>query len=81
VPGEFDDPAAYRRLAERAHALDQRARLDGNRLFYLATPPTQFATILQPARRGLIRPPDGGAVDARRSSRKPFGRDLESAPG
>jgi glucose-6-phosphate 1-dehydrogenase len=79
VPGEFDDPAAYTRLAERLTALDQERGLKGNRLFYLAVPPTEFSTILHRLKAaGLIHPPDGGAW-SRAIVEKPFGRDLESA--
>jgi glucose-6-phosphate 1-dehydrogenase len=77
--GEFDDPGLYTRLAQRLRELDQRLQLGGNRLFYLAVPPSEFERILKGLREaGLIyRPHD------RHWSRvvieKPFGHDLESA--
>ena len=77
--GEFADPAAYARLAERLADLDQARGLAGNRLFYLAVPPTEFPTILHRLKAaGLIHPPDGGPW-SRAIVEKPFGRDLESA--
>ena len=77
--GAFDDPAAYERLAGRLDALDRERGLAGNRLFYLAVPPTEFPTILHRLKgAGLIRPPDGGPW-SRAIVEKPFGRDLESA--
>jgi glucose-6-phosphate 1-dehydrogenase len=77
VRGEFEDPATYEALEA---ALAQAARdlgTSGNALFYLATPPSAFATIV----RGL-----GAAGLAREAAgwrrvviEKPFGRDVESA--
>jgi glucose-6-phosphate 1-dehydrogenase len=79
LEGDFDDPAAYARLSERLTELDRLRGLAGNRLFYLAVPPTEFPTILHRLRgAGLIHPPDDGAW-SRAIVEKPFGRDLESA--
>ncbi len=79
VEGDFDDPATYRRLARKLEALDRDGALAGNRLFYLATPPGEFPTILQRLKaEGLILPP-GGDAWSRVIVEKPFGRDLESA--
>jgi glucose-6-phosphate 1-dehydrogenase len=78
-PGEFDDPSAYARLAERLGALDRERGLDGNRLYYLAVPPSDAPTVLHRLKgAGLIHPPDGGPW-TRVIVEKPFGRDLESA--
>jgi len=75
----FDDPAAYARLAERLAELDRARGLAGNRLFYLATPPSEFRTILHRLHAaGLIRRP-GEPAFSRVVVEKPFGRDLESA--
>jgi glucose-6-phosphate 1-dehydrogenase len=79
VPGDFDDPAAYVRLSERLAVLDRERGLSGNRLFYLAVPPTEFPTILHRLKAaGLIHRPDDGPW-SRAIVEKPFGRDLESA--
>ncbi len=78
-PGEFEDAAAYPRLAERLAALDGAAGLGGNHLFYLATPSNEFATILHRLKlAGLIHGPHDPAF-TRVIIEKPFGRDLESA--
>ncbi len=77
VQGQFEDPAAYARLAERLEDAEKRLGTGGNVLFYLATPPTAFAPIV----KGL------GAAGLARSEKgwrrvvieKPFGRDLDSA--
>src|SRR5258706_13702412 len=38
TPGNFDDPAAYERLADICKKLDGQLQTGGNFLFYLATP-------------------------------------------
>jgi glucose-6-phosphate 1-dehydrogenase len=80
----LDDPEGYRALKERLAALDRERGLGGNRLFYLATPPEQFAEVA--ARIGQAEPvallPKLGAGEhlwARIVVEKPFGYDLESA--
>ena len=74
----FDDPAGYKALAERLDALDAQAGAGGNRLFYLATPPESYSTIIeQLGAAGLNRPPGSGWV--RIIIEKPFGHDLASA--
>ena len=79
VQGEFHDPAAYLRLAQRLQAIDQALGTEGNRLYYLATPPTDFPTILHRLQAaGLIARPNEGAW-TRVILEKPFGRDEESA--
>jgi glucose-6-phosphate 1-dehydrogenase len=79
VPGEFDDPAGYQRLAQVLGELDLERGLQGNRLFYLAAPPGEFATILHRLKAaGLLHPP-GEQPWSRVIVEKPFGRDFESA--
>jgi len=74
----FDDPAGYAALAERLATLDEQRGAGGNRLFYLATPPESYPTIIQQlGAAGLARSPGGGWV--RIIIEKPFGRDLASA--
>src|SRR6266487_2358150 len=61
VAGEFDDPATYERLAARLVALDRERGLQGNRLYYLATLPSDFATILHRLKAaGLLYEPGEG---------------------
>ncbi|HYC00220.1 MAG TPA: glucose-6-phosphate dehydrogenase [Candidatus Limnocylindrales bacterium] len=79
VPGEFSDPQTYRRLAEKLAQLDRERGVAGNRLFYLATPPTEFERIVQClSEAGLLQPPHQEPW-TRVIIEKPFGRDLESA--
>jgi glucose-6-phosphate 1-dehydrogenase len=89
VQGGFDDPEGFHRLAETLEHLDRDHGTRGNRMFYLATPPSQFPVIVrQLGAAGLARP---GAYDAAHAAgdpvpgwtrlvvEKPFGRDLETA--
>ncbi len=63
-------------LAERIRAIEQREGLPGNRVFYLALPPSVFDdTIEGLGSVGLERSPGWTRVVVE----KPFGRDLESA--
>jgi len=78
--GNFDDPAAYRRLGELLDSLDAERGTAGNRLFYLATAPDYFPVILeQLGAAKLNRSPSGGWVRA--VIEKPFGHDLNTAQG
>ena len=77
LAGDYDDPQTYRRLAQRLAQLDDQAGTQGNRLFYLATPPVLYPRIVeQLGRAGLNRSPSGWT---RIIIEKPFGHDLASA--
>ena len=77
VSGDFDNAEAYTRLAERLGKQDAAHGAGGNRLFYLATSPTAYASIAgHLGAAGLARPTDGWT---RLVVEKPFGRDLASA--
>ena len=72
APESFDRMAAQLKQREAEH------RTAGNRLFYLATPPSAFTPIsLQLGRAGLLKQ-DGGSW-RRLVIEKPFGTDLASA--
>jgi glucose-6-phosphate 1-dehydrogenase len=89
LAGDYDDPETYRCLADQLAYLDaQRTRLasrlaagwtDGahNRLFYLATPPVLYPTIVEHLGRAALNRSATGW--ARIVVEKPFGYDLESA--
>jgi len=89
VQGGFDDAEGFRRLAETLEHLDREHGTQGNRMFYLATPPSQFPVIVeQLGAAGLARTGAGDAAHAagepvagwtRLVVEKPFGRDLETA--
>jgi len=83
--GDFNDPAAYAELAKRLDRIDRDRGTAGNRLFYLAVPPSLYPEIVnQLDRAGLAAP---GRRRSRGSKRgwtrviveKPFGYNLESA--
>jgi glucose-6-phosphate 1-dehydrogenase len=84
---EFDSVQGYKWLKERLDDLDRVSCTDGNRLFYLATPPSNTSEIVkQIANAGLSKPgPNRKSKDslpdafARIIVEKPFGTDLDSA--
>jgi glucose-6-phosphate 1-dehydrogenase len=74
--GDFGDPASYERLAERLEQIDVAAGCRGNRLFYLATPPSAYEEIVANLGRvGLAQRPGAWS---RIVIEKPFGHDLGS---
>src|SRR5271156_6384296 len=76
--GELDDPASYKRLAEKLKSLPESPKIGGNYLFYLATSPEYFGQAAQNlAAAGLASQPDG--TRRRLIVEKPFGSDLKSA--
>ncbi|MCR9245191.1 MAG: glucose-6-phosphate dehydrogenase [bacterium] len=75
---DFSDAAGYERLAERLDEIDQQLGTKGNRLFYLATPPSAYSVILENlAKSGLSRESEGRF--SRIIVEKPFGRDIATA--
>ncbi len=76
---DFADDAAFDRLTERLDEMDAEHGTRANRLFYLATQPSAFPTIVaQLGRCGLDHEVHGGGW-RRIVIEKPFGRDLDSA--
>jgi glucose-6-phosphate 1-dehydrogenase len=76
----FGDRAAYSQLAELTKKLDGDGKTAGNRLFYLATPPSFFPVIVEHlGGAGLAKPIDPDKTWTRIVIEKPFGRDLKSA--
>ena len=74
----FDDPQGYQALSKHLDELDEQRGTGGNRLFYLATPPESYPTIIeQIGAAGLNHSPNGGWT--RIIIEKPFGHDLDSA--
>ena len=77
--GNFTDLQGYERLKTALEASEQRTGVPGNRIFYLATPPSAFATILNNlSAAGLIRKGEDRPW-TRVVIEKPFGHDLASA--
>ena len=79
VPGEFADPVTFDQLRAALERHDIEHGTGGNRLFYLAVPPSEIETILtQLKASGLISAPRGQPW-TRVVIEKPFGHDLASA--
>jgi glucose-6-phosphate 1-dehydrogenase len=78
VQGDPDDPESFKRLGKALDQIDATRGTMGNRLYYLATPPSAFRPIAcQLGQSGLARA-DKGAW-RRIIIEKPFGTDLKSA--
>ena len=77
MSGELDDKNTYQQVAERLKELASEGA-SKNHIFYLATPPPLFSTIVkQLGEAGLNKEEEGHW--SRIIIEKPFGRDLESA--
>jgi glucose-6-phosphate 1-dehydrogenase len=76
---DFADDAGYDRLGERLDALDAERGTAGNRLYYLATQPSQVTEIVRQMGRVGLDHELHGAGWRRVVVEKPFGRDLDSA--
>src|SRR5579864_6444670 len=80
MSGQFDDPASYQMLRQRLERIDAAHGTQGNRIYYLATPPELFKTIVaQLGDCGLSRRDESDHGFARLVIEKPFGVDLATA--
>ena len=70
-------PEEYAKLTSVLSALDRERGTGGNRIFYLAVPPSSFLPILQNLQAAGLAQSEAGW--ARLIIEKPFGHDLESA--
>jgi len=78
VQGTFDDDAAFERLRDTLHKLDEERGTGGNHAFYLSIPPNAFPQVCQQlSTSGLANKSDGSW--SRVVIEKPFGHDLASA--
>jgi glucose-6-phosphate 1-dehydrogenase len=75
--GDYDDAKTYTGLAEYLAELDGACGTCGNHLFYLATPPQLYPTIVKQLGAAKLNKSEGGF--SRIIIEKPFGRDLKSA--
>jgi glucose-6-phosphate 1-dehydrogenase len=77
--GDFNDDASYDALTAKLKVIDKEHGTGGNHVFYLATQPSAFATIVaQLGRCGLDHERHGEGW-RRIIIEKPFGRDFDSA--
>ena len=64
VNASLDDPQAFATLGARLDIIEHERGLPGNRIYYLAVPPTLFVPTVEQLARGAVR---RAAPDARRS--------------
>ena len=76
--GDFGDPGSFARLSARLDDMDTEQGTRGNRLFYLATHPSDFADVVGELGRAGLDHEMHGAGWRRVVIEKPFGRDLDS---
>lgn len=77
IEADPSDDASFDRLSAQLDATEKQRGTNGNRLFYLATPPAAFAPISrQLGRTGML---EENGVWRRLVVEKPFGTDLASA--
>jgi len=80
VGGLIEDPKAYKALRQRLEQIEADLKLPGNRIFYLAIPPTSIADAVEGLRSaGLVQAPSSEGPFSRVIVEKPIGRDLDSA--
>jgi len=78
VRGDPDDDATYKKIGQELSRIESERGTQGNRLFYLATPPAGFAPIGRHLGVSGLARQDNGAW-RRVVIEKPFGTDLASA--
>ncbi len=79
VAGDFDNPGAFKRLRKQLEENDRNLGTQGNRLYYLSTPPGVFGTIVEQLNAAGLGPKDQAKGWSRIIIEKPFGTDLDSA--
>lgn len=78
--GDYQDKGLYSSLSERLKKLDEENCIEGNHVFYFATPPNLYSIIgYQLGVSGLAKELGEGSPCVRVVVEKPYGRDLESA--
>ncbi|MFD3162985.1 glucose-6-phosphate dehydrogenase [Herpetosiphon sp. NSE202] len=77
VGGEFGDLNTYEQIASRLEQIDQQRSTGGNRLFYLAIPPSWFDDAISNLQKVKLTEQSHGW--SRIIVEKPFGHDYKSA--
>ncbi len=78
--GDYSDSENYDQLSKRANELSKKYSTEANYLFYLATPPDLYCTIVNMLGSvGLVSASDDGHGCVHVILEKPFGRNLKSA--
>ena len=79
VAGKFEDPATFTALRAKLEEVDARNGTCGNRLYYLAVPPSAFRVVNDNlAQAGLVVEAKHPSKYTRIIVEKPFGTDLAS---
>ena len=79
MAGGYDDPDAFAALGRALDGFDKAHGNPGNRMFYIATPPTVFPPILQGLSKARLVTRGQAQPFSRVVIEKPFGHDLQSA--
>ncbi len=78
IPADYRDPSSYQKLVNFMSEIEPARRTGGNRLFYLATAPSDYAAIIRNLGSANLNVENGsGWVQI--IIEKPFGQDLKSA--
>ena len=77
--GRSTTPIRFRELKRQLDENDEKLGTEGNRLYYLATPPSVFAKVVQQLAAVGLGPKDQAKGWSRVIVEKPFGTDLDSA--
>src|SRR5688572_1309503 len=78
--GSYDDPAAFAALKARLEGIERTLGLPGNRVFYLATPPSSFAEVIRGLGHASLAPPPPAPEAARAVPPPPFARVIIEKP-
>lgn len=76
---DFEQDQGYENLQKLLLKIDQEIGTQGNRLYYLATQPSQFATIIKKLHEHQLLYDSSNEKWSRVIIEKPFGHDLDSA--
>jgi glucose-6-phosphate 1-dehydrogenase len=79
VAGDYDDPFTFEKLKHVLEELDRERGTAENRLYYLATPPSTFPTVIQSLGQHGLNKPTSDHAFVRIVIEKPYGHDLQSA--
>lgn len=77
---QFDSAESFEELKATLQSLDEKHDVGGNRIFYLAIPPSTYSqTALMLGRAGLARQESEHGTWSRLVVEKPFGNDLDTS--
>ncbi len=79
ISGSFDDVESFKALKAQLDDNDEKLGTQGNRLYYLSTPPSVFPKIVQQLAAAGLGPKEQTKGWSRIIVEKPFGTDIDSA--